>query len=422
MTPLWLTFLSRERSADRMNSSSMESRPSREAWTNMWWLAGAFVLCMSPWFSASAVIPQLDAAWTLSANEAAWLTISVQLGFVVGAVLSSLVNLPDLVAPRALVIGGALGAAVANLGILTASGAGQAIMWRSLTGVCLALVYPPGMKLIATWFTQGRGTALGILIGALTMGAALPHLVNSTGGAGWQMVITATSAFTAAGAIVVALRVKEGPFPFPKAVFSPRLTGAAMANPKLRLATIGYVGHMWELYAMWAWFAAFASAALRNQGIQSASVASLVTFVVVGVGALGCWAGGVIGDRFGKETSASLMMMTSATCAITIGLFYSGPIWLLLTVGIVWGFSVVGDSAQFSAIATEVTHQAYVGTALTIQLAVGYIVTTVTIWIIPLVAQVVGWQWVFVILVPGPLIGSVAMVHLKRVRKLAVDR
>lgn len=185
---------------------------------------------MSPWFSASAVIPQRDAFWRMSASAAAWLTISVQLGFVVGAVGSSAINLPDLVAPRKLVIIGAAGAS-------------------------LAAVNPPGLKLIATWFATSRGTALGILIGALAMGAALPHLVNGVGGANWQAVILATSALTVVGAIIVAAKVHEGPFP--KALFSPRQATAALAKRKLQLATFGYLGHMWELYAMWAWFAAF---------------------------------------------------------------------------------------------------------------------------------------------------------------------
>lgn len=397
-----------------------ERPESRAAWLNMWWLAGAFVLCMSPWFSASAVVPQLDAAWNMSGSASAWLTISVQLGFVAGAVTSSSINLPDLVAPRILVITGASGAAIANLGVLTANGVGQAILWRTLTGVCLAAVYPPAMKLIATWFTASRGTALGILIGALTIGAALPHLVNGTGGTDWRIVILATSTLTGAGAIMVAAKVREGPYPFPKAIFSPRQTITALGNPELRLATFGYLGHMWELYAMWAWFAAFISAALRNQGVASAAIASLITFAVVGTGAAGCWVGGVLGDRWGKETSAATMMITSATCALVIGAFYSGPIWLLVAVGALWGFSVIGDSAQFSAIATEVTEQAYVGTALTLQLASGFILTIVTIWIVPLAANLIGWQWVFLSLAPGPLLGSAAMLRLKHRRSVCL--
>lgn len=386
-------------------------------WASTWWLAAALVLCMSPWFSASAVVPQLDSAWNMSDSASAWLTISVQLGFVAGAVMSSMLNLADVVAPRTLIIAGAAGAAIANLSVLTADGVSQALVWRTLTGACLAAVYPPAMKLVATWFTTGRGTALGILIGALTVGAALPHLVNGAGGTGWRMVITVTSVLTGAGAIMVAVKVREGPYPFPKGTFSPRQTVAALTNRELRLTTLGYLGHMWELYAMWAWFAAFASAALRNQGIESDSIASLVTFTVVGVGAAGCWVGGLLGDRWGKETSAVLMMITSAACALVIGAFYSGPTWMLLAVAALWGFSVIGDSAQFSAIATEVTEQAYVGTALTLQLAVGFVLTVVTIWIIPLAASLFGWQWVFLTLVPGPLLGSVAMLRLRQCRR-----
>ena len=214
-------------------------------------LAAALVLAMTTWFSASAVVPQLRAEWALSDTSAAWLTIAVQLGFVAGALVSSVFNVADVVAPRVVVLAGALGAAGANVLLAAVSGPGAAIPLRFVTGFFLAGVYPPALKLMATWFRRGRGTALGVLVGALTLGSAVPHLVNGLGGLEWQTVVYATSALTLAGGLL-ALAVRDGPYPFPEAIFDPRQAGRVFANRGVRLASLGYFGHMWELYAMWA--------------------------------------------------------------------------------------------------------------------------------------------------------------------------
>jgi MFS family permease len=264
---------------------------------------------------------------------------------------------------------------------------------------------------MATWFRRGRGLALGTIVGALTLGSALPHLVNGLGGLDWRVVIYATSALTVAGGLVARVGVADGPFPFPRATFDPHQARYVFANRGVRLASLGYFGHMWELYAMWAWFVVFFRA-VHGPGAGAA----YATFAVIGVGALGCVAGGLLGDRWGRPQTTAAMMLASGTCALVIGLLAGVSTWVVLAVGLVWGFTVVADSAQFSTIVTERADQAYVGTALTLQLAVGFTLTVATIWLVPILERDVGWRWAFAFLAPGPLVGTLAMWRLAATR------
>lgn len=383
-------------------------------WRALGLLATACFLGMTCWFSASAVLPQLRTAWLLTPTVSAWLTISVQLGFVAGSLLSALLNLPDLVPPRRLVLFGALAAAAANAGLAFAHGPELALLLRFLTGASLAYVYPPSLKAIATWFRRDRGTALGVMVGALTLGSALPHLINALGGAEWRTVIWATSLLTVLGGIVAEGLAKDGPFPFPKAVFDPRQAALAFRNPGVRLASLGYFGHMWELYAMWSWFAAFSADVLaRNSGEASPRLSSLWTFAVIGAGAVGCCLAGRMGDRWGRTRTTALAMLVSGGCALLIG--WEGlPTGVVFALGLLWGFWVVADSAQFSTIVTEVAEQQYVGTALTLQLAVGFTLTVVTIWLVPLLRDQFGWHAALASLALGPAAGIASMLRLLR--------
>jgi len=389
-------------------------RPTNEGrWLALALMAITLVLSMSTWFSASAVLPQLRDAWDLSPSVSAWLTIAVQIGFAVGAIVSSLFNLPDIVAPRHVILGGAIGAALANALVLAAGGPAVGILLRFATGFFLAGVYPPAFKLMSTWFRDGRGLALGILAAGIVVGNGVPHLVNGLGGLNWQVVIYATSALTLLGGLIAEFAIKQGPYPFPTAIFDPRQVGHVFANRGVRLAALGYVGHMWELFALYAWFSAFFADALRASGAEAGSTAAYATFAMFVAGGLGCWLGGVLADRWNKPSMTALMMILSASCSILIGLLFGSSPWLILLVGLVWGFTVVADSAQFSTMVTEFADQAYVGTALTLQLAAGFTVTVATIWLIPLLQQALGWRWAFVILAPGPILGVVAMLRLK---------
>ena len=384
-----------------------------EQWHALAILAVTLVLSMTTWFSASAVVPQLRAEWHLSVSATAWLTIAVQLGFVCGALVSSFLNLSDIIPAKHVILGGALGAAAANVLMEFAGALDAGIALRFATGFFLAGVYPPALKLMATWFQRGRGVALGILVGAIVLGQSMPHLINGLGGLDWRVVIYTTSALTLTGGLLTEFAVREGPFPFPRATFDPTQAWRVFTNRGVRLASYGYFGHMWELFAMYAWFLLFFSEALRAQGITVGSAGAYATFAVIAIGSLGCWIGGILGDRWGRTRTAALMMGVSGSCCLLVGFLFAAPTWLLLLVGLVWGFTVVADSAQFSAMVTELADQFYVGTALSLQLAIGFILTMVTIWLIPLVADIVGWQWVFVLLAPGPALGVLAMLALK---------
>jgi MFS family permease len=367
---------------------------------------------MSTWFSATAVVPQLRELWDLGSGQAAALTIAVQLGFVAGALASAAGTLADVFSSRWVIVAGALGAALANAGLAFTDSPAIAIGLRFATGFFLAGVYPPALKLMATWFRERRGRALGILVGALTIGSALPHLVNSLGGLDWRVVVGATSVLTAAGAGLVAAGVREGPFPFPRATFDPRQVLKVLRQREVRLASLGYFGHMWELYAMWAWFLVFFSDALGTERGTGNAKAALATFFVIGIGSLGCWTGGLLGDGWGRARTTAVMMATSGICALVSALFSDGPPILLLLVGLVWGFSVVADSAQFSTLVTEFADQSYVGTALTLQLALGFTLTVSTIWLVPSIESSTGWGWALALLAIGPALGLVAMLRL----------
>ena len=395
--------------------------PSEHAagrWRALSLLAIAIVLSMTTWFSASAVVPQLRAEWDLL-DGAAWLTIAVQLGFVCGALVSSILNLSDVVSPRRVILGGSIGAAGVNGLLLVAGGAAAGVPLRFATGFFLAGVYPPALKLMATWFREGRGIALGILVGALTVGSAMPHLVNGMGGLDWRVVIYATSALTLIGGLIAGFAVGEGPYPFPRATFDPGQAGRVFANRGVRLASLGYFGHMWELYAMWAWFLVFFSDELASRGVAAGSAAAYATFAVIGVGGLGCWVGGILGDRWGRTKTTAAMMAASGSCCVLVGLLFGAPARLVLLVCLVWGFAVVADSAQFSTMVTELADQAYVGTALTLQLALGFTLTVATIWLIPVLEDAFGWRWAFAFLAPGPALGVVAMLRLKSLPEAA---
>lgn len=386
-----------------------------ERWRVLSLLCLAVVLSLTTWFSATAILPELKEELALGASAEAWLTNGVQVGFVIGALTASLVNLPDLVRLSRLMAAAALVAALANATLLFHSGPGGVIAARIVTGAALAGVYPPALKLVATWFTRDRGLALGAVIGALTVGSALPHLFRAVSTVlDWRPVVAAASVATAAGALLFLLFAKEGPYPFGKAVFEPSRIGQVFREKPLLLANLGYLGHMWELYAMWAWMLAYTRASFEAQAIGTAAVASLSTFLVVASGILGCLLGGYLSDRIGRTATTAGMMIVSGSCALLMGFLFTGPLWLFMLVAIVWGVSVIGDSAQFSAAVTELADRRFVGTALSVQLGAGFALTVLAIWLTPRFADFIGgWRWAFLLLVPGPLLGAAAMLWLR---------
>ncbi len=371
-------------------------------------LAVALVLAMSTWFSTAAVLGQLREQWSLSNAQASWLTIVVQLGFVVGAAFSSLTNMADRIPPRRLVWIGSAGAALANAGVVLADSFGPAVVARFVTGAFLAFVYPPALKAMSSWYRTGRGFALGVMIGALTIGSALPHLVNSIGGLGWRTTLLIASGLTVAGGLIADRFATDGPYTSKAAPFDASQIGAIIRNREFRLASLGYFGHMWELYAMWAWIAAF-----YRDVFESPRVASLAAFAVIASGAAGSVYAGKLSDEYGRGDAAALAMRWSASVAVVMGFLLDAPWPIVFGIGLVWGFWVVADSAQFSTIVTETSDARYVGTALTMQLAAGFVLTVFTIFVVPVIRDAHGWGWAFLLLAPGPIIGAFAMRALR---------
>jgi MFS family permease len=307
---------------------------------------------------------------------------------------------------------------VATLGVTLAPGVRTAIACRLLTGAALAGVYPPGMKIAAGWFKEGRGLAIGILVGALTLGSASPHLVRwAVAPEAWRIVLIIAAVSAVAGGLLVLLIPNDGPFAAPSPPFSLAAAPRILKDRAVALANLGYLGHMWEVYAMWTWMAAFVSAsehARRGDHSDVAGLAALVTFAVVGSGAIGCWLGGKYGDRWGRSVVTSVAMLISGTCALAVGLLFGGPLLLLVPLLLVWGVSVVADSAQFSAAVSELAPREYVGTALTLQTSMGFLLTCATIYLLPVVAAKIGWRWSMSLLAIGPALGIWAMLTLRR--------
>jgi MFS family permease len=377
-------------------------------------VALATLLAMGLWFGVSAVGPQIAAEWRLDASTTSWLTLAVQLGFVAGTLLSALLNLPDVIRPRTLfAICALLGAMVNALLAWTVDSAGPAIALRVLTGVLLAGVYPPAMKIIATWFRTGRGFALGVLIGALSLGKASPYLINAFGSGSWRTNAAIASIGAVLASLIVMRFVGEGPHALPNQRFDPSQITRIFANRGVRLANFGYFGHMWELYAMWAWAPVMIRASVEASG-DSPRFAEAASFLVIGAGAIGCVVAGVLADRVGRPLIAAAAMAVSGACCIAVGFLYGKAPIALLVVAVIWGATVVADSAQFSACVTEYADPRYIGTALTLQTCIGFLITTVSIRMIPLLVARVGWEWAFAFLAPGPMLGIVAMMRLRR--------
>ena len=401
-----------------MTSPVADTDPRR--WRMLAILAVAELLGMSLWFGASAVATELGARWSLDTSQIGWLTSVVQFGFVVGTALAALFNLADIVPARWYFATAAVAGSLVNLGLLVVDSYAGALMLRFATGLFLAGVYPPAMKMASTWFRGQRGLAIGTVVGALVIGKSMPYLIHAMPSASPSTVVVAVSIGALLSAVLIGSTYHDGPFAFPSRPFSFGLVGTVWSSREWRLSTGGYLGHMFELYSFWTWIAAFSAASLIESSTGGPGLTSLTAFLAIAAGGIGSVWGGLAADRRGREWLVTVSMLASGTCALLSPLVFGHGVLPLLTLAAVWGYFVVADSAQFSALVTESVPPHAVGTALTLQTSAGFLLTMISIQLVPPVVRVTtSWQWAFPMLALGPAAGVASIRALVRSRQRA---
>jgi MFS family permease len=386
-------------------------------WRILGVLAIAELLGMSLWFGASAVASDLGARWSLDTSQIGWLTSVVQLGFVVGTALAALLNIADIVPARWYFAAAAVAGGLANLGLVAVDTYSGALVLRFATGLFLAGVYPPAMKMASTWFRAQRGLAIGTVVGALVIGKSTPYLIHAVPDTSSALVVVVASIGAFLSAILVASAYHDGPYAFPARPFSFGLVGSVWSSREWRLATGGYLGHMFELYSFWTWIAAFGAASFVASRLQHPTLVSLIAFLAIAAGGVGSIWGGLAADRRGREWLVTVSMVASGACALLSPLVFGHGRVALLLLAVIWGFFVVADSAQFSALVTESVPPHAVGTALTLQTSTGFLLTMLSIQLIPPLVRSTSWQWAFPLLALGPVAGVASIRALVRMRQ-----
>lgn len=368
----------------------------------------------SLWFAGNAIIADLQQSWALPEHSVGYVTSAVQLGFIVGTLVFAYLALADRFSPRKVFFACSMIGSIANAALLVApEGITTLLLLRFVTGFFLAGIYPVGMKIAASWYEKGLGRALGYLVGALVLGTAFPHLIRSLGAeVPWQQVIAGVSIISAFGGLLLLLSVPDGPFLPKGSAFNASVFKLIFRSRKFRASALGYFGHMWELYTLWAFIPLFllGYATQSNQPINI----SLWAFIVIAVGFIGCAAGGLMSGKLGSARVASIQLLISGACCALSPLLFQAewPVFILFM--LVWGMTVIGDSPQFSTLNAQNAPRQYVGSALTIVNSIGFLITVVSIQLTSSLVPVVGVQYVFWLLIPGPLLGLFALQSIQK--------
>jgi MFS family permease len=398
----------------RITKASLQTRAK---WSSVALLVICEAMALSLWFSATAIIPVLRLEFAIDDARASLFSSIVAVGYVVGTLGSAVLGLADRLHPRHFFMVSAVVAAGANAAILLFDPTSLVVITlRFVTGICMAGLYPVGMKIASTWAKGDSGYLIGVLVGGLTLGAAVPHLFNAAGSLDWHFTLLVASAFAVIGGLLINL-VGLGPAYGKVPPFNPAAVLKAWTDKSIRLANFAYFGHLWELYAMWAWIALFlhASFAMRL-GHDDAVVelyANLATFAVVGAGVASCLVVGLLADRFGRTHITAAVMILSGTCSLTAGFLFGDSIWLVMALCLIWGAAVVPDAPQTSACIIELSDRSYVGTMLTVQTCVGFMLTMIPIHLVPQMVEAFGWRYAFAPLAIGPFLGALAMHRLR---------
>lgn len=408
--------------ADEVSTAEGGGRVSLEQRRALTAIAISQLLLLSLWMSAAAVGPRLEEAWGLSTARVGGLTVAVMVGFVVGSVGLIISGLPDLLPTRVMFVSAGVVALAANAALVLL-GPGQywwAVALRFLTGVGLAGGYPSALKAVAGWFRDNLGWATGLLIGALTVGAAAPFLLAGTDLA-WEQVVLAASGLAALGALIMAVLVRDGPHDPPPVRFSWQHLRRLVGNRRVRLISLAYFGHNWELFGLWTWIGVFLVASARAGG-HPVGWTSVLASAAIAVGGLGAWLAGRWSDHYGRIPIAKLALGVSGGAALLTPMVYGAQPTVVAFVFLVWGFAVVADSPLFSVMTTEAADETTRGTALTLQLGVGFLIPIITIGMVPALAEVWGWRYAFVILAAGPVFAIGALTRLEKVQESRVHR
>lgn len=382
-------------------------------------LVVAEIFAMGLWFVSAAILNDLQSTGLVGPALGAWLSSAVPAGFVVGALFVAISGIADRLDPRYVFMASALLGALFNVCVLAfPPGSYLAVVFRFLTGFTLAGVYPVGMKIMVGWGTHDRGWLVGLLVGGLTLGSSAPHLLAWLGGAQWQHTVIAASVFSAVGGVLV-LGTQLGPNHARASGFDPAAIADAWTNLSIRRAFGGYFGHMWELYAMWSWLGVASAVSYRvhlpeNEATQ---LAKLTAFVAIGAGALLCPVAGKVADAIGKAKLTIIVLCISGSAALLSAWVFAGPIWIVFAVFVLWGVSVIPDSAQFSALVADLAPAERAGSILTLQTALGFLLTIATVQLTPVVASLITWPGVFIVLALGPIFGIVCMWPLMKTAK-----